>query len=318
MAERYDDPVPAFHPADAGLVLTELGHAAIARILRDDTADRFAQRLARLAVALRPNKRRHHAALYRAFVGDRAGLPDPPSYVQDNIAVHLIQRMIHARLNADPGWRPSAFTVTGRESVEAVRATGRGIVFWLMPLELNAILFRMACQDAGWVFSFMSHWRHGPARSRLGARLVSARDCRLEERFGPRLVMTEDDKGTALRQAAAVLRDGGIVGFRGIGWTERPCRYPLLDGHLDLALGAPVMAQRTGAALFTVGCDVAGDVFRVDLEPLDAGRGRRPAEIGADFVTRIERAVLACPSVWTVRSRQWAPGSIPRPHPASA
>jgi lauroyl/myristoyl acyltransferase len=318
VAERYDNPVPAFHPADVGLVLTELGHAAIVRLLPDATADTLARQLARLAVTLRPGKRRHHAALFRAFAGDRAGIPDPDGYVRDNTSVHLLQRMIHARLRADPTWRPRALRVRGREHVDAALARGRGIVFWLLPLELNAILFRMACRDAGWAFSFMSHWRHGPARSRLGARLVSARDCRMEERFGPRLVMTERDKSTALGQAAKTLRDGGIVGFRGIGWAERPGRYPLLDGHLDLALGAPVMAQRTGAALFTVSCDVAGGALGLEFLPLDAGRGRRPAEIGAEFATRLERAILDCPPVWTVRARQWAPGHVPEAHPASA
>jgi hypothetical protein len=85
-----------------GLVLTELGHAAIVRLLPDATADTLARQLARLAVTLRPGKRRHHAALFRAFAGDRAGIPDPDGYVRDNTSVHLLQRMMHARLRADP------------------------------------------------------------------------------------------------------------------------------------------------------------------------------------------------------------------------
>ena len=310
-SEHRDDEWPLVEAGDAALGMTEMAHAVLGRLLPDPVADRLTHSLARTATSIRPGKRQALEALYTQFIGTRSALPPPEVYVRALIATHLQQRMIYARLGADAGWRPHSLDTEGSAEVEAALSAGGGVVLWLLPLEMNALLVRMVCRDRAWPLTFMSHWRHGPSRSRIGQALFNARDCRIESRFGRRLIMTETDTAKPLAEAARILRDGGIVGFRGIGWAKRPVHYQFFEGHLHLALGAPIMAQRTGAALFVVSSCRTDAGFRVCFTAVDAARQHSPEALGAAFVAHLERAVIAAPSLWSVMSRQWQPGPFP-------
>ena len=314
------DPYPLVAPADAPLAATEAAHTVLARTLGAASGDRLAGNLARIATSIRPGKRRALEQLYRDMVGADPQMPLPETYITRLIETMLQQRMIYARLAAKPGWRPH-LAVEGDDAVAAELARGRGAVLWLLPLEINAITARMACAARGWTLNFMSHWRHGPSTSRIGRHLINARDCRVESLFGPRLVMTDADTGTALAEAQRILRDGGLVGFRGIGWAKRPVCYPLFAGHMQLAFGAPATARKTGAALFIVGTARTDTGFRVCFEPVEGIAERPFEEIGAEFALRLERSAQAAPTLWSAKSRQWAPGPPPAgftaiPHPS--
>ena len=309
--ERQADPYPLVTPADFALAATEIAHAGLARVLSSERGDALARPLGRLATTIRPGKRRALETLYREMVGDRADMPAPETYVPDLIATLLEQRMIYARLGADMDWRPSEFVFDGTEAVSAALRSGRGVVLWLLPLEMIALLVRMACHDLGWPFGFMSHWRHGPSTSRIGDRLINARACRIEAQFGPRLVMTDGDTKTALAKARQRLEDGGVIAFRGIGWAARPTYYKLFAGQMHLAFGAPATARKAGAALFRVSCARTERGYRVGFAPVE-GAGERPLdEIGAEFAAALEAAAIAAPTLWSVKSRQWQPGDPP-------
>lgn len=298
---------PLILPVDAALLATESVHAVLARALGSETGDQLAGRLARFATRVRPRKRKMLEALYRDMIGGAGGMPPADQYITDLIETLLQQRMLYARLGADKNWRPSVLEVEGIEAVEAARAVGRGVVLWLLPLEMSALLVRMVCADRGWPLNFISHWSHGPSKSWIGRSFVNARDCRIEEQFGPRLVMTDTDTGSALANARQVLGDGGLVGFRGIGWSTRSVAYPIFAGKMHLAFGAPATARKTGAALFVVSASRVAGGFRVGFTAMENPTARDFEEIGAEFAAHLQAAAKASPSLWSAKSRQWGP-----------
>jgi len=314
-AQRPDDGarLRLITAADVALGVSEMGHAVLARVVRPAAADRLADPLAKFATRIRPAKRRWLTQLYRDMLGKHAPfMPEAEVYVPSLIATLLRQRMIYSRLAVDPAWRPNVF-VEGATAVEAARRDGRGIVLWMLPQEVTALVMRMVCHDRGWGLHHLSHWHHGQSVSRLGIATFNRRDRRIEDRLGSRLMLTETDTTTALSQADRILGDGGTVGFRGIGWAQRPIYYPLFDGSMHLGLGAPVIARRSGAALFIVSTVQTDDGYCLWFDPIANNRERPLDEVGQDFAARLERAVVAAPFLWSVTSRQWAPGAPPVP-----
>lgn len=299
--------MPILSPSDAMLALTESVHFAVARTLDGPRADRLAESLARVATRMRPAKRSALARRYREMVGpDRAGMPTPGEYVRAHIASQLRGRTLYARLAADPAWRPH-LEVKGIDALAQAEGCPGGAVVWELPLCAIGLFARMACADQGMRLHHISHWSHGPSGSRIGMRLFNHRDCRIESGFGPRYIVREEDTHSALSTARRVLREGGLVGFRGIGWARRPACYPLLAGHMFLALGAPVTARRVGAALFTASVASIEGGYRVEFQPLATG-DRPPEDIGAEFATRLEDAILRSPDLWSAGLEQWQPG----------
>lgn len=308
-----NDKMPLLTWADGALALSEAGHAVFARLLPPAAADRLADRLGSVAIRLRPRKRQQISKRYLDILGRHAaGMPSADVYAQALIATFLRSRMFLARLAANPAWRPE-ISVEGKEAVEAALGEGRGIVIWMAPQELNPCLVRMVCHDYGWGLHHISHWKHGPSVSRLGLATFNRRDCRIEDRLSGRLVLTGTDTTTALAQADSLLKAGGMVSFRGIGWSQRPIVYPLFDGHMQLGLGAPVTAKRAGSALFSVAAAQQGTGYRLSFRQIAMTKGRALEEAGQEFATHLEQAFRAAPFLWNVTSEQWTPGAPPVP-----
>lgn len=308
---RRQGRIPILTPGDAMLAVTEAAHFVLGRTLSEQTGDRAAKSLARFAVRLRPAKRERLERLYLEMIGHRrASMPAPDHYVASLITTLLQQRTMYARLGTDPAWRPR-LELTGVDALSMAVRRGRGVVLWQLPLEMTGLLVRMACADHGWRLHQMTHWQHGQSISRFGMRLFNSRDCRVESEFGPHFVLTDDDKTSALTAARRVLREGGLVGFRGIGWAKRPAYYSLFSGHMHLALGAPATARRVGAALFAVTAGRVEGGYRVDFKPMQLSGSRPLEDVGAEFAALLECAATDSPSLWPVASRQWQPGPLP-------
>ncbi|MEM6944713.1 MAG: hypothetical protein AAF565_13270 [Pseudomonadota bacterium] len=304
-------PLALVEPGDLHLAITEPAHFVFARVLSDGMARRVASWLARLATALRPAKARVLRERYSAILGPAvAEALDPELYPSSLIETQLRHRTMLAQLGARPTWRPK-ITVEGAEAVEEARAAGRGIVLWFLPQEATVTLSRLVCHDRGWRLHHMSHELHGPSRSRLGIAIFNQRDCRIETQFGPRLVMGPDRTAGALAEAEAVLKDGGTVGFRGISWARRPLVRPFFAGHVSLALGAPAMARRSGAALFAVAGSHSDEGYLLRFEALTIEEDL--TQTGEAFIGLLERAVLKDAAFWSVYQPQWQPGPPPEP-----
>ena len=317
---RHDDDSPIIELVDGALAVTEAVHIAMARVMPPAMADQIASHLGRFASTIRPSKRRTLEELYRTIVGDTAGMPRAEDYVPTLIGTLLQQRMIYARLGANADWQPREFVIEGADAIAAERAKGRAVVLWLLPTEMIAHLVRMACRHNGWPLPFLSHWQHGLSRSTIGRATINARDCRIDALFGPRMVMEQNDTRTALASAQAILNDGGMVGFRGIGWSKRPVSFPLFEGWMHLAFGAPVTARRTGASLFVASAGRTEIGFRVRFEQIEGHAERPLEELGAEFAAKLEATAKASPSLWSVKSRQWqanAPDADEAGSPAS-
>lgn len=296
-------------PGDVGLALTEPVHTLFAYTLSDRTNVNILEWLATLSTSLRSGKRRKFESVYKAMLGSRiAEMPPARDYVAALITTLLIQRMTYSRLARDPKWRP-ALTVQGADRVQAALDSGAGVVFWTLPQEMTAILLRMVCSDNDWKMHHLSHWMHGQSVSRLGIATFNRRDCRIEDQLSDRIFMTDATTKEALKTAIGIVRTGGCVGFRGIGWSARPTYFPFLEGHAKLAFGAPVVAQRTGGKLFTAATKINDGGYELHIEELSAATKRPLKQIGAEFIARLERAALDAPALWPASSKQWKPGA---------
>ena len=294
---------PWIEAADAPLLAVETALAVLVRVGSPAAQEAARARLAALSARLRPTKLAATAAAYARVIGPAPGMPAPRAYAEALVAAQLADRLGLARLGADPGWRPAPLVVDGAEAVEAALAAGRGVVLWLMPFEPVGWLLRLVARDRGWPYHHLSHLRHGPSRSRLGRRMLNARDVAIEGRLTPRIVIGGDATAEGLAEVARCLAAGRIVGFRGIGHARRAVTLPFFAGRMRLALGAPVFAGRGGALLATVAVAPEGQGWRLTIRPLETGSD--PAAAGAAFVHRFEAAVRHAPAQWCVTRPQW-------------
>lgn len=302
---------PLVSRGDAGLLLTEPAHAVLARVLSVDRSEKFAESIAAAAILLRPNKQRELAILYDTLVGSyKNELPPVKEYLRSILVTQLQQRMLYARLSAQPEWRPK-IGVVGAESVDAVLAQGFGVVFWLLPLEMTSLLLNMLSHSRGWNTKHLSHIQHGQSTSRLGRMIFNRRDTKVEERLISRIVMTESTTRQALQRAQSILGAGGVVSIRGIGWAKRPMYVRFFDGYAQLALGAPILARKSGAKLYTVSSIRSADSYSLVIKPLQVAEPRTLEDTGRDFISRLQAATIACPALWDVNSRQWNKGQPP-------
>lgn len=304
---------PLVTTADVGLAITEPAHTLFAHVLSTKTNIRVLERLGQLATRLRAGKKQQMEATYKKIIGPYASqMPASEDYVTALITTLLLQRMLYARLAKAKAWRPN-MTVSGADAVSDALKLGKGVVFWTLPQEMTALLQRMACYDNSWNLYHLSHWAHGQSISKLGIATFNRRDCRTEDRLANRIWMNEKTTKQALAQATAILRGGGVVGIRGIGWSKRPVYFPLFDGHTKLAFGAPVLARRTGATLFTAATHYEAGQYRLEFEKLNTDPEKTEIDIGAEFVARLQAAALRSPQFWSASSRQWTYGDPPIP-----
>ena len=307
---RKDLDAPLIVPSDVALATTEAMHIAMARVTSAKMADQIAVQLGHLACRLRPAKQQELETLYREMTGEPPNMLPAKEYAPATIATMIQIRMINARLGANPDWRPKEFEVVGLDQVAKDRASGKGAVFWHLPLEMVGNLVRMACRDAGWEIPIFYHWQHGPSRSRIGRATLGARDRRIEDQFGPRLMLRADDTQTAKAEAQAILQASGLVGIRGVGWANKPGVYPLFKGSMKLAFGGPSTAKRGNAALYLAIAGRTAKGFSLTFKRVEGLPERSYEDIGAEFARELEAGIRKSPSLWQVKTRQWTPTPV--------
>jgi lauroyl/myristoyl acyltransferase len=207
------------------------------------------------------------------------------------------------------GWNPD-LVLEGGEHLRHALQQGKGAVLWVAHFSFNALAAKKALAENGFGVAHLSRPEHGFSKSGFGIRWLNPIRVNAELLYlSDRIIIERSVPGGAKRAAETLLRQNGIVTITAGAWEGRSvASAKLLGGQIELATGAPSLADNCGAALLpvmTVRDDVSGRI-RVIIEPPVAGKpGRdlpqRLAEMTQEFVSRMEPYVLAYPEQW----RDW-------------
>jgi hypothetical protein len=207
------------------------------------------------------------------------------------------------------GWNPT-LTLEGSEYLNDALATGNGAVLWVAHFCFNALAAKKALSDAGFGVWHLSRPEHGFSKSRFGIRVLNPIRVRAELRhLAGRIIIDRSDPGKAKCEAERLLRDNEIVSITAGAWEgRRVATTKLLGGTIELATGAPALAERCNSALlpvFTVrDCDIGSIRVIIDRPipiPSQQDTAARLALMTQEFGNRLEPHLLAHPDQW----RDW-------------
>ncbi len=243
-----------------------------------------------------------------------------PSFDMRALAVEVAaggtEHYLQVLRSRSPGGWTALPRLEGAEHLDAALAAGKGAVLWVAHFCFNALASKKALRLGGYRVWHLSRPEHGFSKSRLGIALLNRIRVGAEaEHLAGRIVFERARPGGAALTARRILKRNGIVSITAGDWEGlRIADIDILGGRLELAVGAPGLAQLTGAALLPV-FTVRGanqDTIRVIIEPAlsTAGNGEPDERLqGAaqDFAALLERYVRQYPGEW----RDWKKLELP-------
>ncbi len=202
------------------------------------------------------------------------------------------------------GWRCEVRLV-GREVLDRALQRSRGAVVWVSPFAGSDLVTKMALSSAGYSLTHLSAPSHPFSPTRIGKLFLNPIRLRAVNRYtARRVIVVYGHARPALAALRQVLSDNGVVSIMATGTGARSATFAFLDGTLDLATGAPLIAYQSGAALipaFTLPDEHGG--YRVELGPDLAPPVGLPleqavAQMAARYVELLEPVVRAHPAQW--------------------
>lgn len=261
--------------------------------------------VARLSVSLRRDRSRELMDKTRRFFpGGIPGGLSTQELLTRIISRYIEERMIYIRLAWRPKWRPD-ITVGGLEHLDAALAKG-GVVLWSVNQTTSVLLSRVLLNDAGYRIHHVRSWAHGPSSTSYGRKVLNTLHWIVENRCAEHIIVARESPFRALREITNVLRDGGIVSFRGVDNSDAPVTLPLFHGYMKIALGAPRTAFRNNASLIAVRC-CSGDFgsWHLTFTPLDRRGAHNIESVAEEFRQTCEQAISDSPDLWPVQFRQF-------------
>lgn len=205
------------------------------------------------------------------------------------------------------GWNPQLI-LEGREHLDGALATGAGAVLWVAHFCFNALATKKALARAGFRTWHLSRPEHGFSKSRFGIKVLNPLRVRAELPYlAGRIVIDRSKPSKAKSSAERLLRDNKIVSITAGAWEGRRLAISkLLNGTIELATGAPALAERCNAALLPVFTVRDFGHIRVIIDrpiaiPSNPDTTARLALMTQEFCNRLEPLVLAYPDQW----RDW-------------
>jgi len=236
-------------------------------------------------------------------VGSIAGL-DGDAIVRGAIAADY-RSNIEALREILPGGWPCETALAGREVLDQALAQARGAVLWASPFAGSDLLLKKVLASAGYSLTHLSAPSHPFSATRVGALFQNPIRLRAVNRYlSRRVIVVYGNARPALQVLKQVLSENGVVSITATGTGARSSTFPFLGGTLDLAMGAPLIAYQSGAALipaFTLADERGG--YRVELGPdlsLPATVPQPQAlhEMSSRYVALLESVVRAHPAQW--------------------
>ena len=214
------------------------------------------------------------------------------------------EHLIHVLKSNAGGWNPE-IQIEGRAHLDAALAQGRGAILWQS--SCFSLVTKKGLQAAGYPLIHTGLPAHGFSHSPFGVRFLNPSLLRAENRYlRQRIFIDSQNPGAALLRVRRELANNGVVNFTMGAWAGRTViRAPLLGGWLPLAVGAPGLAHRTGAALlpvFTMRMPGSHAIVIRIGEPLPTGAADSATAINdsvAALVAQLEAAIRSAPDQWT-------------------
>ncbi len=202
------------------------------------------------------------------------------------------------------GWLPK-IELQGLDRVQRALDRGRGVILWMMSFCANPIIFQ-AFRRAGVPLIHLSEARHGaPSDSRLALRSLAPLYRRAEDPYlAERIVIPRDQSLGYMRTLLARLGQNRCVSIGGERPSRQSVQATLFNRSFEFASGAPALAWRTGAVLFTTyAIRESAFQYRVIIEePIQVERAlvRRESVERAvgQFARRLERHIARHPANW--------------------
>lgn len=247
------------------------------------------------------------SALVRRLQRFVAGGPlaDAMDRVVRAVAVEDIRSLLGLLRDYRPGgWTP-AIELAGRDHIEHALGRGRGAILWVGHFVYGNLLAKMALHRAGYAVNHLSHPRHGFSSTRLGVRCLNPVQTTVEDRYlRERVLLSSNGADAPLARLRHRLGENGVVSISVRGDSRRPAAAPFLGGEIRIAVGAPVLAHKSGAALLPVfplrTSERGFTVFVESPLAVDSSADRRDAVADAlgCYAQVLETYVLAHPGQW--------------------
>src|SRR5215470_433359 len=156
---------------------------------------------------------------------------------------------IHALREFMPfGWRAEP-SLQGREVLDEALKRSRGAVLWCTPFVASDLAPKKALASAGYSLTQLSSPSHPFSATRFGSLLNPIRLRAINRYLARRVLVVFGSARPALEDLKRVLNANGVVLVTAVGTGTRSLTFPFMGGLLDLAVGAPVLAFESGAAL---------------------------------------------------------------------
>lgn len=213
------------------------------------------------------------------------------------------EHVIHILKASAGGWNPE-IQIEGRAHLDAALAQGRGAILWQS--SAFGLVTKMGLQAAGYPLIHTGLPAHGFSHSPFGMRFFNPSLLRTENRYlHQRIFIDPANPGAALLRVRRELAKNRVVSFTIGAWAGRTViRARFLNGWLPLAVGAPGLAHRTGAALlpvFTMRMPGRHAIVIRIGELLPTGGADSAAAIGdsvSALVAQLEPLVRSAPDQW--------------------
>ena len=224
---------------------------------------------------------------------------------RDSAACRTEHRIQLLKSTTIDSWKPE-IQIEGRSHLECAAAQGRGIILWVAPFCFSPLVTAMALRAAGYPMTHLGLGTHGFSMSAFGIRWLNPQCIQAEARqLRHRITIDPANPGGALHHARRELARNGVVSILMGAWAGRTViRGRLFGGWLPLAIGAPGLAHRTGAALLPVFTTrmPGGGAFQVRIgAPLPTGAKQRGTAIShavTSVLTELEAAIRHAPDQW--------------------
>ncbi len=202
------------------------------------------------------------------------------------------------------GWRSEA-PLEGREFLDQALQQSRGVVLWSSPFAGSDLATKKALALAGYSLTHLSSPFHPFSPTRFGTLVLNPVRLHAVNRYlDRRVLVVYGNARPALDVLKRTLAENGVVSITATGAGKNSLVFPFLGGIIDLAIGAPLIAHQTGAALipvFTLPDQQVG--YRVALGPNLRPSEELPQqqavhEMTSRFVELLEPIVRAYPAHW--------------------
>lgn len=231
---------------------------------------------------------------------------DPEAVATELEANRIEHSFQYFREYRPKGWR-IPHTIEGIENLAEARAAGRGVILWMAHFVFHGLAAKKLIAEQGFRVHHLSRPEHGYSKTRFGIRVLNPLRVRVEDRYlASRVLIVPDAKDTLKERIRSLLHAGEIISITAGAWEGRNIAHvPFMGGYYPLAIGAPALAHKEGAALIPVFCYRSGNNGRLKLivdKPLGITHemDRREAVDRAmlEFMGRHAAPVRTAPGEW--------------------